>query len=132
MPSLNMDEMSEFVVACVDMLGRTGAREFQIRFDEEQEPVVWVAVVGHSVVTPSSIKKRVWNAGAGMTPDDAAFNLVETVLDGGLCTHCGGVVGVERDWDSTPEIVRFPDGRMSCWTCYDPELKKFRRGCENA
>ncbi len=124
-------QMGEFVVACVDMVGRSGAKEFQIRYDEQQTPTVWVAVARYSVrSSPTAIAVRHYEAAGGMTPDDAAYRLLEAVLDGGWCRHCSGVVAVEREWRDDLARITFPDGRTSCWYVFDPELKRFRRSCE--
>ena len=103
-------------VAAIDLIGRSGASEFQIRYDEEQDPIVWVACAkwpqGHE-------------AAGAMTPLRAVIRLLEAVVDGGLCAHCGKPSYVSDDFDAKMPL----EGHV-CWYVYDPELTTFRRGCE--
>lgn len=103
-------------VASVDMLGRTGATSFQIRYDDEQDPVVWVAVAQWGAV---------FECAAGMNPLKAVLRLLEHVVDGGKCTHCRRPTAVSDDWTAT-----MPLGDVFCWYIFDPEVKTFRRSCE--
>jgi hypothetical protein len=59
-------------VALVDVIRRSGAAEFQIRYDDEQDPIVWVAVVGHKM-----------HNGRPRT---------------GECAHCHRPTGISDDW----------------------------------
>jgi hypothetical protein len=103
-------------LACVDFLGRTGAASFQIRYSDDEQPVVWMAVgewaQGHECA-------------AGLTPLSAVVRLVEQVGDGGMCAHCGRASGVSTDWAHEQ-----PLDQLICWHVYDPETRKFRRSCE--
>lgn len=102
--------------AAVDLLGRSGAETFQIRYSDDPEPVVWVV-------------DAKWKAGrecaGALNPLDAILRLLEQVMDGGLCTHCHRPTGVCDDW--TQEM---PMTEVVCWYMYDPEMQTFRRGCE--
>lgn len=119
-------------LAAVDMARRTGAVEFQIRYDEEQLPVVWVAVTCHIVngsgmPQPSGTKgTRVWSAGCGLVPLDAVHQLCEKLIDGGMCFHCKRPSGF--DPNETHQLTSSA-GDPFCWTAWDPELKTYRRGC---
>lgn len=77
------------VIACVNLVGRTGAKEFEIGYlrDEESE--------GH----PVSNEEAGWYARCvyqGVTvsvdethgPTEAADGLARRLLTGGQCTHC--------------------------------------------
>lgn len=132
------DEIPEYVkdrmMACVDLIGRTGAQGFQLRYSDDEEPVVWMAVAGYKQAgdpksgNPAKRTERIHHeVGAGMTPDVAAFRLLETLIDGGKCTHCQRPTGVSDDW-----VGRQPLDDILCWYTYDPELKTFRRGCEGS
>lgn len=114
---------SPFIVAAVDMLGRTGAKETQIRYHDDQDPTIWIAAASWSVMYVGPITHCVWRTGSGLTPEDALYDLMETVLDGGTCTHCQRFTQVERDHTA----AAIPGG---CLYAFDPELKKFRRSCE--
>lgn len=117
--------------ACVDLIGRTGAKNFLIRFDEPDEPdegpTVWIAMACYERVSPLKHKTKttVWEVGAGMTPPTAAMRLCDQLIDGGQCTHCHRPTGVSENWET-----RMPADSMICWYVYDPERKTFRRGCE--
>jgi hypothetical protein len=106
-------------LAAVDMLGRTGAESFQIRYSDDEQPVVWVAVVGYE--RPGGMH---WECAGAMSPLGAILRLCETMIDGGQCTHCKRPSGFSEDIDTMPM------DHLVCWFQYDPELKTFRRGCE--
>lgn len=105
--------------AAVDLVGRTGAKSFQMRYCEEVPPTIWMAV-GEWIRND----KSVYDVGAHTNPMIALFRLLDNVIDGGICQHCGRPTGFEESIDPMPlnELV--------CWYQWDPERKKFRRGCE--
>jgi hypothetical protein len=98
------------------MLGRTGATQFQIRYSDEDEPVIWMVAARWS---------NHWEVAASMSPLGAVFNLCDQVVDGGTCTHCGKPTGFVADSEG-----EMPGQDFICWYRYDPELKTFRRSCE--
>jgi hypothetical protein len=98
----------------VAMLGRTGAVEFQIRYCDEDMPVIWMAAARWG--------KR-WETAAAMTPLLAVFRLCDEVIDGGTCTHCKRPTGFSPDLDTLPLDV------LVCWYQWDPSRETFRRGC---
>ncbi len=102
------------MTAAVDLVGRTGAAEFQIRYCEEEKPVIWTA---------AACWRGRWEAAGAMNPLDAVFRLLELVVDGGTCKHCKRPAGFDPGTDSMPldELV--------CWYQYDPGTKKFAKGC---
>jgi hypothetical protein len=115
------DERSDFedprFIPAVDLLRRTGADGFQIRYCDEEEPVIWMAAAewgGH------------WEVAASMNPVEAVFRLCDKVIDGGTCIHCHRPAGFVPDFDPMPveELV--------CWYQWDPENRTFRRGCEGS
>ena len=99
--------------ACA-LLGHTGAAEVQIRYCEEEKPVIWMAA--------GRWGKR-WEAAGGMTPLAAVFRLCDEVIDGGQCTHCRKPAGFE------PSIDPMPLSRFVCWYQWDPSTENFVRGC---
>lgn len=103
--------------AAVELLGRSGSQEFQLRYDEEQEPIVWVAVVKY--------KGDAWECAGGRTPVEAAMRLAEQVFEQSVCAHCKRPAAVSSDWRDES-----PFANIVCWYVFDPELKKFRRSCE--
>lgn len=128
------EEAKDRMMACIDLVGRTGAQDFQLRFSDDEKPVVWIAVAGFKRSgaarsgNPAKRAERLgYQVGAGITPDIAAFRLLEQLVDGGRCTHCQRPTGVDDDWAGEQ-----PLDELVCWYVYDPELKKFRRGCEGS
>lgn len=101
--------------AVVDMVGRTGAKEIQIRYSDEEKPTVWFAVAVYS--------DDRFDCGAGADPYMAVCRLLDQLVDGGQCTHCGRPTGFSPDPDSLPL------GDVVCWYQYDPSTKKIVRGC---
>jgi hypothetical protein len=101
--------------AAIELMGRTGGGELQIRYDDG-EPGVWIAVCE-------------WDDGyecaAGWNPLEAALRLLEEALGGGDCAHCGRAAAISTDFSRT-----MPLDDAICWYQYDPELQTFRRGCE--
>lgn len=115
--------------AGVDLLRRTGIREFQIRYSDDVLPVVWIAVARWQFekgVPVADGGRTRWDAGSALTPVKAMLRLLDHALDGGLCKHCSRPSGV------TTDIDEMPMEQFICWYQFDPELKTFRRGCEGA
>lgn len=110
------------LAAGVALLGRCGARDLQIRFSDDELPVVWFAV--------ASFERdglEVHETAAAMEPVMAVLRLCESVIDGGRCVHCERPSGFEPD-HATPTDT--PLAHLICWYQWDPELVTFRRGCE--
>lgn len=98
----------------LDMIARTGAAEVQIRYSDDEQPVIWIIAARWD---------RRWEAAGGMTPLTAAFRLCDAVVDGGTCVHCGRGTGF------APDLDPMPLSKIVCWYQWDPELKTFRRSC---
>lgn len=102
------------LVAALDLIGRTGAKNVSVRWHDEEQPTAWIVVgewpAGHE-------------AGGGMSPAAAAMQLADQVVS--ACAHCGRPAGVTEEW--TKEM---PLAHVVCWYVYDPETKRFRRSCE--
>ena|SRR5436190_7260900 len=135
MPIFNAPDLKEGIedpryVAAIDLVRRNGAREIQLRYDDEQNPIVWVAVAGFSIIKgkPSGRGKvNAHQAGGALSPLEAIFALCRACLDRhGLCVHCGRNTMFDESFESQP-LEKF-----YCWYQWDPEMKTFRRGCENA
>jgi hypothetical protein len=110
-------ELDPRAAAAVAMIGRTGAEQVQIRYQDDEEPVVWIAVARW----PGDR----WETAAGLDATRAVLRLCENVIDGGECTHCHRPTGFEPD-----QIDTMPAAGAVCWYQWDPELETFRRGCE--
>ena len=128
MPTELPTDYGDFLVACVEMVGRVGASGFELRYDdnEGEGKVVWMALTEFKRKSPLKgikVVNTITEVAAGLTPEQAAFRLLETLVDGGQCQHCRRPTGITSDWDEMPA------GKSICWYQYDPELKRFRRGC---
>jgi hypothetical protein len=110
------------IVAAIDLLGRTGVEEVQVRYCEEEQPVVWMALG-----TWKRGKRTATEVGAGLTPWRAMFRLCEAVMDGGTCTHCKRPTMVD-DQPAAGPLAGLAE--LLCAYRYDPELRTFRRACE--
>ena len=134
MPVFKSDDLKSTVedpryIAAIELIRRNGAREIQLRYDDEQNPIVWVAVAGFAIINgkPSLGRGKInaHQAGGGLNPLLAIFALCRACLDRrGLCVHCGK----NTMFDETFEPQPLED--FYCWYQWDPELKTFRRGCE--
>lgn len=112
------DKGKDVFLAAVDMLYRTGAKQFQARWQDDEQPTVFMAVAQWS--------DDRYDVGAGMDPVTAVLRLLDQVIDGGVCQYCGKMTGITVDFDE----MGFDD--LVCWYQFDPEMKKFRRGCEGS
>jgi hypothetical protein len=117
-------------MAAVDMLGRTGARDFTIRYCDEEMPVVWSVVVTHPVQRhnedgSADVLMHQEAAGA-LNPLQALFRLCEIIIDGGMCTHC------HRPTSFVPDLQpqAMPADQFVCWYTFDADSKSFVRGCQ--
>lgn len=109
-------KMGPLFRAGVDLVRRAGATTFEIRYSDDNKPVVWMAIAEFD---------KGWDAGAGIDPTHAVMRLLDQLIDGGSCTHCNRPTGVTTEWQHT-----MPFADTFCWYQYDPETEKFRRGCE--
>ena len=105
------------LTAAIELIGSSGGREFQVRYDDEQDPIVWVAV--------ATFRGGKWECAGGRTPTEAALRLADECFDGSICAHCARPAGVTDDWK-----VEMPLADFVCWYVFDPETAKFRRSCE--
>jgi hypothetical protein len=115
--------------AAIDVLRRTGAQEVQIRFSDDEEPTIWMAVAGYAVRNgrPTRTGKiNAYETAAGVDPTTAVFRLCAQLCDGGLCYHCQRMVGFSPEPGAIPED---PDNPV-CWWIWDPEVNKFVQGCQ--
>ena len=68
---------TDLVAAIAGLVGHTGAEGFQLRYSDDEQPVVWMAVGTY----PGGRAE----ADAGLTPGEAAWRLGERLVDGGTC-----------------------------------------------
>ena len=106
------------LAACADLVRRTGAATFQMRYSDDEKPVVWMAVATY----PDGRGE----AAASLDPLRAAVRLAEQLVDGAMCTHCHQPTALITDFTATLTDV-LP---QLCEYVYDPEMATFRRSCE--
>jgi hypothetical protein len=106
------------LVAALHLLERTGMRQFQLRYDDDEQPTVWMAV--------GLYKGETFECAAAPTPLQAVFRLCDQLIIGGTCTHCQRATGFEEEPLGGP----MPLDETICWYRYDPERETFRRSCE--
>jgi len=113
--AVNLDDAK--LTAAIDFIGRTqGARQVQIRYSDDEQPVVWFVVALYD--------GGGWEADAAPEPVRAALRLCERLADGGRCTHCGRPTGLDPD-----TLETMPLNELICWYQMDPGTKRFTRGC---
>lgn len=120
--------LDERFTAAIDLVRRTGAKEVQVRYSDDEQPVVWFVVAGYisrGGKPVSTGKVNAWKVGSALTPHDAIFRLLDDTIDGAECAHCHRPSGFVEGFDAN-----MPLDRHVCWYQYDPELKRYRRGCE--
>ena len=129
------EPLDERFVAAIDLIKRTGADEVQIRFSDEEQPVVWMVVahwperdMGEGSEHVEGIMPEHHDAAAGLSPWQAMLRFCEQSMDGGTCRHCGRMTSVDENVASP--LLDAVTGDSVCWYRYDPELKTFRRACE--
>jgi hypothetical protein len=122
------------MTAGIDLLRRTGQRSFQLRYSDDEQPVVWMAVGEYGldehnrpVKTGGETHHEV---AAALHPVSAVLRLLELVLDGGQCVHCNRPTGIfpERE---PPTISALMEAAI-CWYVFDADSASFVRGCERA
>lgn len=117
---LDEAELDERFLPAVEMIGRTGAKSFTIRWCEEEDPPIWMALASYE-----QPRKTIHHeVAAALDPVQAVFRLCDQLIDGGQCLHCQRPTGFSPDFDPMPMDEVF------CWYQFDPELKTFRRSCE--
>ena len=123
-----MTEIDPRLTAGIAMLRRTGAREVQVRYQDDEQPVVWLAVASYGVENGVPVAEggdETHEAAAALDPVRAVLRLCERLIDGGQCSHCHRPTGFEPD-----SLDTMPLDKTLCWYQWDPELETFRRGSE--
>lgn len=93
-------------IAALDAVRRTGAISVQIRYQDDEEPVVWVVVAEHlrdarglPVGRDREPAEQIWTVGGGLEPTTAAVRCAEQLVDGGTCAHCTKPAALDPDGD---------------------------------
>lgn len=109
---MNLDE--DALMAAADLVGRTGAKEFQIGYLNDDPPHQWYAHASYK--------------GTRITEDDhkgpieAAEALARRLLTGGKCTKCGGLIALSGDGAFAYTSATLTDGTK--WTAKDAKAAK--------
>jgi hypothetical protein len=114
-------------IAGIELVRRTGAKTIQIRFSDDEKPVVWFAVAGYisrQGRAHSSGKINAYLIGAAFDPLQALFKLLDEAIDGNECAHCHRPAGF------VAETETMPLDSVVCWYIFDPETNTYMRGCE--
>ena len=120
-------EQRDKLIAAFDFVGRTGARSVQLRWSDDEKPVIWMMVAEYRLDGDGKLAKEgkpVFEVDASTDPIRATLRLCERLADGGMCTHCGRPSGLDPDTLDT-----MPLNDLICWFQWDPGSKKFIRGC---
>jgi hypothetical protein len=115
-------EEADLLVAVIDLIGRTQAKDVSVRWHDEEQPTVWI-VCASWTQTVEGEPGRYYEAAGGMTPARAGMRLLDLVVK--ACGHCGRPAAVTAEWRDD-----LPLADQRCWLVYDPETKGFRRSCE--
>jgi len=127
------------MMACVDLIRRTGSDAFQLRYSDDEEPTVWMAVATYP---NAKVIPNVGGAGkqlrrqhkaecaSGLDPIVAVHRLAQLLIDGGQCVKCRRSTMLEESWQRPVTEVWPVLGDEFCWRVYDPELATFTIGCE--
>jgi hypothetical protein len=114
------------LIAIVDMLERTGSVNFMLRYCDEDKPTVWMALAEYDGEHIAAGEK--FQVAAAMHPIQAAFRLLESLVDGGRCTHCDRTTGVTLTTNDNSNLPK-PIDSLVCWFVYDEQQQSFIRDC---
>jgi hypothetical protein len=92
-------EPSDRGKAAIDLIRRTSARQFELRYSDDGVPVVFMAIA-----TFDSARGKIYEVDASLDPERAVLRLAERLIDGGICVHCQRPAGLDPDsLDSMPD-----------------------------
>lgn len=109
------------LIAAYDVIGRCGARDFEVGYDDEEpEGHQWYAEVEIQVGPERFRTEKVTRQ---TEPVQAAEKLARRLLNGATCTHCGKVMSLVN-----PIMVGVPFD-ICAWI---REGKRWERGCRDS
>lgn len=116
-------------IAALDLIRRSGALSVQVRYSDDEQPVVWMVVAEHKVdrrglptsgkAEPSSDHHTV---GAGLNPVRAALMCAERLIDGRQCAHCLRPSALDTEEDG----LNIP---FACMVRYNATVEAYEQGC---
>jgi len=104
---MNLDE--DALIAAVELVGRTGAKGFQIGYLNDEPPQRWYAYAQYQGTRITADEHR--------GPVEAAEALARRLLEGGKCTRCGGVIALSGTGAMVYPEATLTDGTR--WTATD-------------
>lgn len=113
-----MDD-EDAVVAAVELIGRTGARGFQFGYLHEDVPTEEAAWYAHAQYRGARIIEENHPG-----PVEAIEALAKRILEGGICQHCNGLIGL-----SMAGVMIYPGTRMLDGTVMTPERARTMKQC---
>jgi hypothetical protein len=123
----DLPRLNERALAAIDVIKRTGAESFQIRYSDDEQPVVWLAVVTWRINREGRPTKhgagRAHEAAAALAPDSPIYRQAEQIVDGGECSHCGKPAGFN------PDVAHELLEEFICWWTWDPEVGRYVQAC---
>jgi hypothetical protein len=121
------DPLPPRALAAIDVIRRTGAESVQVRYSDDEQPVVWMCVVTWRVNRDGVPTKhgagRGHDAAAALRPDKAVYRLANQIVDGGTCAHCGKPTAFNED------VAHEPLSDVLCWWTWDPEVGRYVQAC---
>jgi hypothetical protein len=120
-------------VPALDLLKRTGVRQVQVRYSDDEDPVIWMVAAcwyadkhGMPVATKRESEGTMWKTAAGFAPSQALFSLLDALVgehSGGACTHCRRLTGFDPRLHPRAQLED-----EKCWWTFNGE--EFVRGCK--
>lgn len=111
---MSLDE--DALVAAVDLIGRTGATNFEVGYLDDDVPADQARWWAHAQYRGARL-----HVDNHPGPVEAAEALARLVLRGGLCTHCGALIHV----GGAPRAMR-RKARVCAWKRTG---RRWERGC---
>lgn len=106
----------DIAVAAVEVIGRSGAREFEVGYLDDDVPSEFARWWARAQYSGARIQVENHQG-----PDLAAEALARRILNGGQCTHCGARIHL----GGVPAALR-RRGRVCSWK---REGRRWVRGC---
>lgn len=128
---------TDALLACVEMVGRTGAKDFELGWLNDPGESAYVKHGAQWWAKAQYLGERIFVEDFDR-PDDACQALAERLLYGAKCTHCGGLVALSDEGAFAFESGRLMDG--TTWTVDEAAAAgqcrwqrvgpHWKRGCE--
>lgn len=115
----NLDEPR--LLAGIALVERTGATAIEIRYSDDEEPMIWMAV---------GLFGEKFECAAGPDPTEAVMRLCAQLLDGGTCTRCARATGFANEPAGEPNRLSELLGVAVCWYTWDEATAEFVRSCQ--